>query len=195
MKICKCCGYSNADENRACILCATIFDDQVKNTEQELFAQQYPNFGMGEGAFGAQTQPPVTPPMAENQGQEWQPEQQQQPVAPQQMQNLPLQNLGEPPMRAGGYFQSEPPMISSMAKTDGMAIAALVLGILSPLCCGLVSGLPAIILGIVGMNKIKESNGRLTGKGFCIAGIICGSAGIVFMILLVVIGLIADGYK
>ena len=56
-------------------------------------------------------------------------------------------------------------------KTSRLAIAALVLGILSAFTC-IVTGVPALICGIVSLCKIEKSGGRLTGKGFAISGII-----------------------
>ena len=56
-------------------------------------------------------------------------------------------------------------------KTSGMAIAALVLGILSMFTCGLTT-IPAIILGIVSLVKIERSGGSLSGRGFAIAGMV-----------------------
>jgi prepilin-type processing-associated H-X9-DG protein len=56
-------------------------------------------------------------------------------------------------------------------KTSNMAIAALVLGILSIFTCGLTT-IPAIILGIVSLVRIEKSGGSLTGSGFAIAGIV-----------------------
>jgi hypothetical protein len=74
-------------------------------------------------------------------------------------------------------------------KTSGMAIASLVLGIVSVvLCCSVFAGLPAIILGALGLSAIGRSHGRLTGKGLAIAGIITGGLGSV--ILPVQIGLL-----
>ncbi len=61
-------------------------------------------------------------------------------------------------------------MLSSTAKTSGMAIAALVLGILSPFTC-LITAIPAIILGIIALVKIARSAGSLKGNGLAIAGI------------------------
>jgi len=54
-------------------------------------------------------------------------------------------------------------------KTSRLAIAALVLGILSIFTCGL-TAIPAIILGIVSLVLIDKSGGRLTGRGFAITG-------------------------
>ena len=56
------------------------------------------------------------------------------------------------------------------AKTSGLAIAALVLAILSPFACFL-TALPAIILGIIALVKISKSSGQLKGKGLAITGI------------------------
>lgn len=76
-------------------------------------------------------------------------------------------------------FAAPPPGMSSAvggvpvgpAKTSGLAIASLVLG-----CCGFVScglaGLLGLIFGLVGMSKIKASQGRLTGWGMALAGTI-----------------------
>ena len=55
-------------------------------------------------------------------------------------------------------------------KTSGLAIAALVLGILSILFFPV--GLIAIVLGIVSIVIIEKSGGRLTGRGFAIVGIV-----------------------
>ena len=56
-------------------------------------------------------------------------------------------------------------------KTSGMAIAALVLGILSVFTCG-ITAIPALILGIISLVKIEKSGGKLTGRGFAIGGIV-----------------------
>ena len=67
---------------------------------------------------------------------------------------------------------STPTQTSSLGvKTSGLAIAALVLGILSFFTCG-ITVIPAIILGIVSLVKIEKSGGRVTGRGFAVSGII-----------------------
>ena len=55
-------------------------------------------------------------------------------------------------------------------KTCGLAIASLVMGILS-LFCSLFMAIPAIICGIIALVKISKSNGQLKGNGFAVAGI------------------------
>jgi len=67
---------------------------------------------------------------------------------------------------------------TSSAKTSGLAIAALVLGLLSPVFC--ITAIPGLILGIIALVKIGNSKGLLTGKGLAIAGI-CISGICLFM--------------
>ena len=55
-------------------------------------------------------------------------------------------------------------------KTSGLAIASMVLGILSVLTCG-ITAIPAVILGIISLVQIEKSGGRLTGRVFAIVGI------------------------
>ncbi len=56
-------------------------------------------------------------------------------------------------------------------RVSGWAIAALVLGILSPFTCMLTTP-PAVVAGIVALVKIGNSNGRSTGTGMAIAGMV-----------------------
>ena len=57
------------------------------------------------------------------------------------------------------------------AKTSGMAVTSLVLGILGMFTCG-ITALAGLILGIVAMVKVKNSGGRLGGGGLALAGTI-----------------------
>ena len=66
------------------------------------------------------------------------------------------------------------------AKTSGLAITSLVLGILGLFTCG-TTALIGLILGIIAMTKVKQSRGALGGGGIALAGIIV-SAIFVFMI-------------
>jgi len=56
------------------------------------------------------------------------------------------------------------------AKTSAMAIWSLVLGI-SAFLCGL-TAIPGLILGIIAMKRIRESMGRLSGRGLALSGTI-----------------------
>ena len=84
-----------------------------------------------------------------------------------------------------GYDQGAP------AKSNGLGIAALVLGILSIPAAffvgiGIVFGLLAIIFGIIGLRRVKAR--RADNKGMAIAGLITGVIGALLSI--VVIGLL-----
>jgi len=84
------------------------------------------------------------------------------------------------------------------AKTNSMALASMVLAIVSVLsCCGafipilgyacigiqFLTSLLAIILGIIGKKRIAASDGREKGDAFALIGIIIG---ILFMLLFIV---------
>ena len=64
--------------------------------------------------------------------------------------------------------------------TDGMAIAALILGIVAfpGICCygilGIAFGVTALILGRISVRKIRAANGMIGGFGLAQAGWICG---------------------
>jgi prepilin-type processing-associated H-X9-DG protein len=62
------------------------------------------------------------------------------------------------------------PVVPVAPKTSGLAIGSLVSSILGPFTCG-IGSLVGIILGIIALNDIRKSGGRLTGKGLAIAGI------------------------
>jgi hypothetical protein len=50
----------------------------------------------------------------------------------------------------------------------------MVLGILSVVCCGLLAGIPAVILGHISHSNIQKSRGALKGDGMAIAGLVLG---------------------
>jgi prepilin-type processing-associated H-X9-DG protein len=83
---------------------------------------------------------------------------------------------------APGASAMPPPVPAQFgeAKTSGMAITSLVLGILGVFTCG-VTALVGLVLGIVSLVRINRSGGRLSGKGLAIAGI-CSSG--VFLLML-----------
>ena len=64
---------------------------------------------------------------------------------------------------------------------------ALGLGIASLFCCSIFTGIPAMILGYLGMQAANE--GRATNKGMSIAGIVMGALSIVFLIIYLASGM------
>ena len=67
---------------------------------------------------------------------------------------------------------------------DSKAVISLVLGILSIVCCfGILTGIPAIILGVLSRRDIAKSQGALGGEGMAIGGIVTGGIAVVGTIL------------
>lgn len=72
-------------------------------------------------------------------------------------------------------------------ETNGMATAALILGILS-LFLSILTGLPAIICGVIGLSRAKEAR---TGTGPALAGLLMGILGsVVCPIAAILLGLL-----
>jgi Protein of unknown function (DUF1559)/Domain of unknown function (DUF4190) len=69
----------------------------------------------------------------------------------------------------------------SPATTSGMAITSTILGVLSLILCSVFTGVPAIILGGLGLGVIGRSNGRLKGKGLAITGIVTGGLSLLLL--------------
>lgn len=66
-----------------------------------------------------------------------------------------------------------------------LAIWSLVLGILSLLCCGIFSAVPAVICGHKAQTKIKASGGVLQGAGMALAGLILGYVAIGLSVVII----------
>ena len=89
---------------------------------------------------------------------------------------------------APGYDETQQPQRGG----SGLAIAALVLGVLALITCWTVIGgvlfrLVAIVLGFVASSRAKK--GRASGRGMAITGIVLGALGLVLAIALVSVGL------
>ena len=66
-----------------------------------------------------------------------------------------------------------------VAQTSGRATTSLVLGIASVVVCclGPLLGIPAIVLGVAARREIGRSEGRTSGDGLALGGIISGVLG------------------
>lgn len=110
---------------------------------------------MGMNPFGGPPQQPPTPPPSP-----------------------PTSPYGAPP---GGY----PGPGATAQKTNGLAIAAMVVGIVgmvtSLFAIGVFFTWIALPLGIVALLKINKSNGTEKGKGMAITGIVLGSIGVIML--------------
>ncbi len=83
---------------------------------------------------------------------------------------------------APSYYQTQP------RRGSGMAIAALVLGVLALLTCwtvigGILLGVIAVVLGLVALSRIRK--GLAEGKVMAVIGIVTGVLGVVLAIALI----------
>lgn len=94
------------------------------------------------------------------------------------------------PLTAPGTVPKPAP--AGAARTDGKAVASLVLGLMSwILCLSIFTGIPAIILGHISQSNIKKSMGRLKGEGMALAGLIMGYLSVVGIPVILIIAAIA----
>ena len=79
------------------------------------------------------------------------------------------------------------PMPQGPPRTNGMAIASLVLAIIgfltSILGIGIIFGVVALILGIIALGQIKANSRQQKGRGMAMAGVILGALSVVMMVL------------
>lgn len=80
------------------------------------------------------------------------------------------------------YGAPQPPY-GAPAPNHPRATWVLVLGILSIPCCGLFTGIPAIIMGRSALSEIDAAPGQYGGRGLVNAGYICGIIGTVLSVL------------
>jgi hypothetical protein len=89
---------------------------------------------------------------------------------------VPAPRIGPPPVGAPGPMQ--PPQ-------NGLATTSLVLGILSMVCFGVLTGIPAIICGHIARGRARSAPMQHGGAGMALAGLIMGYISLVmtFVIL------------
>ena len=80
-----------------------------------------------------------------------------------------------------------PPPPYPAPQTNGLAVASLVLGIVSLACSQCITAIPGVIFGHIALKQIRESGGVQTGQGLAIAGLVTGyiSLGLAAALLLV----------
>jgi hypothetical protein len=94
----------------------------------------------------------------------------------------------DPNYQQPGY---DPNMQMPMKRTNGMAIAALVVGLIGLLLFPIILGPLAIIFGAVGLGFANKNNG--SGKGLAIAGLIIGCVDLLWFF--VAIAIITSGSR
>jgi hypothetical protein len=100
----------------------------------------------------------------------------------------PVPGYGGP----GQPWQQGPPVyyVPQQTRTNGLAVASLVLGIVGLILAGFFAIVPALalILGLVALSQIRTATpGTLAGKGLAIAGVALGSVGIVLFVIIIVV--------
>lgn len=70
-------------------------------------------------------------------------------------------------------------------KTSGLAIAALICGILGLTTCWIFSAIPGAVCGHMALSQIRLANGQIGGRGLAIAGLVTSYIAIAATILIV----------
>ena len=83
-----------------------------------------------------------------------------------------------PPPGTGGY---------AAPQTNPKALWAMILGILGIVSCGVLAGIPALILGNSAQKEIAQSGGAQTGEGMAKAGVIMGWIAVALAVLGIVV--------
>lgn len=99
--------------------------------------------------------------------------------------NNPGGGPGQYPAQPGGYVPGMSPYSMEKNSLGGWALG---LGIAGLVCCGVFTGIPAIILGYNGMQAADQ--GRATNKGMATAGLVLGVISIVWTIVALSTGLL-----
>ena len=91
---------------------------------------------------------------------------------------------------AGTAGAGSPPAVAgqAVAQQKGLAVTSFVLGLLSMLCFGVLTGIPAIICGHIAHTRARKSPGQYGGAGLAIAGFALGYVSVILS--LVVLGLL-----
>ncbi len=79
------------------------------------------------------------------------------------------------------------PIMSANSQRRGMAVTSLILGILSMVCFGFLTGIPAIILGHIAHSRTRKAPEQYTGSGPAIAGLVMGYASLLATLIVVML--------
>jgi len=90
-----------------------------------------------------------------------------------------------PPPPTGSSPPSLPGVYVQQQRTNGFAVASLVLGILWIFWIG---SILALVFGLIAKRQIDESGGGQSGLGLAIAGIVLGCIGVGTLLLALVFG-------
>jgi uncharacterized protein DUF4190 len=109
--------------------------------------------------------------------------------------SLPAGDQVEPPAPAwpqpvSPAWQPPPPPTYAQPESKGLAIASMIVGILSILCLGPIPAIFAIVLGSMSLSQIKKDPQRVGGAPMAWTGIITGGAAVLLYGVLIVLYII-----
>lgn len=88
----------------------------------------------------------------------------------------------------GANTPFQPPPAGTAGQSQGLAIGAMVSGILSLLCCfSVITGPVGVILGFMAKKKADEDPANYGGRTFAIVGMITGALGFVIGVVLIIL--------
>ncbi len=91
---------------------------------------------------------------------------------------------GQPGYQQPPYQPGHQQMYPAVPPNSSKATTSLILGIISLVACGLLLGIPAMIISRQAKREIQESGGRLGGEGMATAGFVTGLIGTIWSVLL-----------
>ncbi|HET8602922.1 MAG TPA: DUF4190 domain-containing protein [Marmoricola sp.] len=94
----------------------------------------------------------------------------------------PPPEYGQPYGQGGEPYGPGQP-VYGQPQSSTKAIVALVLGILGLVGCGIIAGIPALIVGRSAVKEIDASGGRIGGRGMATAGWVLGVVEIVLAVI------------
>ena len=94
----------------------------------------------------------------------------------------PLPGYGQP---GAGYPAYVPVYVAPSPPNNGLAIASMVVGILGIVLLFIIGPILALVFGYIAKGQIDRSEGQQGGRGFAIAGIVLGWAGLAWSILII----------
>lgn len=103
----------------------------------------------------------------------------------------PVRQFGEQPIQP--EWKPPPPPSYAQPRTNGLALASMIVGIASLLCFGPLPAIVAIILGLAALSQMKKNPDLAGGHGQAWAGIITGGVGLVIHGALLIFYLIMIG--
>jgi uncharacterized protein DUF4190/zinc ribbon protein len=201
---CPNCGVEINDNRRFCGKCGTDLSPAASSAPDPALTNPAaapvapPSTWSAPSTWGAPgtTPPPLPPPPSGYPP----PAAERDPFAPPNL-YAPPPGFGGPPPPPGypppgypppGYAPGAFPGYGYAPSTNGFAIAALVLGLVGWILCGVGSVL-AIVFGFVARDQIKRSQGRQAGIGMANAGIVLGFVAVAIWLLIFVVSMANAG--